>query len=256
MRWSWLIFLFVFLSSISIARGQSVVSGLSVECFPEYKCGSWSECSDGLRSRTCEDMKCNRRNIIERDFCSWELNDCIPKLECGRWSECQYTEQINNVFQGEIKFGGYKTRACNDSNKCIKDTFIEEENCDESFELEINRRIECDEEFIVAIDKLSGREVAKISVDSWERKNLNVLFTQDKNPYCLSCYNGIKDEDEEGIDCGIDCKECKVEKKFPITALIISFWIVSALFSYLSIKELSNKKNRKKRRGFSRSKIK
>jgi len=73
------------------------------DCFPEYECGEWEECESGLQSRVCEDVKCGRREIVERSFC--EKLGCKPKIECDDWSQCFYTEKNRRSHQrqGELR---------------------------------------------------------------------------------------------------------------------------------------------------------
>ncbi|MBI2452279.1 hypothetical protein HYV50_04365 [Candidatus Pacearchaeota archaeon] len=206
------------------------------ECFPDYECGEWGACIDGLQTRTCIDKRCNQRNLLERRFC--DTIACTPKIECREWSECTYTQKVNDFLRGEIKFGGYRNRLCIDKNKCVE-SFSEEGTCEESFPLELTKRIECGQEFLIATDTVQKRQVAKINLDSWKSKRLDLLFTigSGRTLHCPSCYNVFKDDDETRVDCGGPCKPCKEEKYFPIIPITIISWFLAAIFTFLSIKE-------------------
>ncbi len=233
--------IFFFIFSLRVSAADNSTMG---ECFPEYHCGEWAECIEGLRSRVCEDLKCGRRDIIERKFCD-ELT-CKPEIKCTEWSECVYTDKTEDIFGGKIRFGGYRSRACRDLTGCV-DNFNEESTCEETFDLELKEISQCNQTYMVAIDPLSGREIAKISLTAWENKRLDLIFTEGKSPYCPSCYNGIKDEEEEDIDCGGTCKECRVEKEIPLKAFIFGFWTLSLAFLALTLREIifSRRENKK-----------
>lgn len=61
---------------------------------------------------------------------------------------------------------------------------------------------------------------------------LGISFTQAKVKYCPACYDGINDENEDGIDCGGDCTPCKPESKpilpVPIPIANLTLWALAA----------------------------
>jgi len=211
-------------------------------CFPEYKCSDWSDCDDrGFQTRNCEDKECGRRDIVERSFC--DKPGCKPSIECGDWGQCFYTEKTDDLIEGKISFGGYMIRPCWDANGCV-DGFTQERACSDVSELKLSPKMECGVEFLEVSDLASGKEIAKISIDSWKLDKLDISFVQGSPPYCPSCYNTIQDEDEEGVDCGGDCQTCRKDSKSLLTLGIILLWSLSALFSFFSVREafLINKK--------------
>jgi len=214
---------------------QSIISGSATKCFPDYTCETWGGCIEGLQSRICSDDRCGRRDIIERRFC--DKPGCSPQIECLEWSECIYTEKIENLIQGKVGFGGYHNRICRDVKNCV-DSFIEERPCEEFFPLELDTVVECNEEFLVALDPTSKRRLAKISLDSWSENKLDITFTQGEKQYCSECYNGFIDGNEINIDCGGSCQECKKNRTFPTNIAKYAFWIFSALFSLLFVREI------------------
>ncbi len=220
-------------SSVNNTDAASLVN--SAECFSEYKCEDWGECIEGLRSRTCEDTKCDRRAIIERKFCD-ELT-CKPQVKCTSWSDCVYTDKTEDIFGGKIRFGGYRSRVCRDATGCI-DSFTEEGSCEEFYDLELREVKECGISYMAAIDPLSRKEIAKINLDSWKNKRLDLAFTSGNTAYCPTCYNGVKDVNETDIDCGGDCRPCKAEQNLPLGLLIYGFWFLSSVFSILILREV------------------
>ena len=223
-------------SVVNVGNYNDSVSSINgAECFSEYKCEDWGECIEGLRSRVCEDIKCNRRAIIERKFCD-ELT-CKPQVKCSGWSDCVYTDKTEDILGGKIKFGGYRNRVCRDATGCI-DSFTEEGSCEESYDLELREVEECGQSYMAAIDPLSRKEIAKINLESWKNKRLDLIFTSGNAAYCPTCYNGIKDMNETDIDCGGDCKACTHENNLPLGLLIYGFWFLSLVFSILIAREI------------------
>ncbi|MFH1425287.1 MAG: hypothetical protein ABIG28_00970 [archaeon] len=226
--------LFLVVLSPSIQAGDNPFFS-PPKCFPEYLCADWGECVNGLQSRICIDKKCDRRDITERKFC--DTPGCKPKIGCLDWSECIYVDKITDLITGSIGFGGYKNRICRDTNGCVE-SFTEEKPCEEFYPLQLEKTEQCGKNFLVAIDPISEREVAKINLDSWSSKKLDITITQGDTKYCPDCYNSVKDENEESIDCGGECKPCAEKRTLPAKLPIIAFWMFSALFSLLFIREL------------------
>jgi len=133
---------------------------------------------------------------------------CTPQIVCGEWSQCSYTGKTEDVINGRIDFTGIRERSCKDVNNCIEG-FVEETTCKESFQLEFTKITECDEEYLLARNPITKSIIAKINLDSWDERNLDIIFTQSQTRYCSSCYNGLEDNNEEGLDCGGDCKPCQ-----------------------------------------------
>jgi hypothetical protein len=205
------------------------------ECSPSYECAPWGECSDGLRSRTCIDVECNRRDIVERTFCQ-DL-ECTPQIACDSWGPCTYTEKTDSLIQGKVSFGGYRSRVCRDSNKCIP-SFIQEGSCEDSYQLKLSPIEECSEHLLAVIDPTSDRKIAKINLDSWKQNRLEIAFVQGNKIYCPSCFNAVKDDNEDGVDCGGSCKPCKVEHRALSYLAVLMLWSGSIVFSFLSFREV------------------
>ena len=209
-----------------------LISNIKAECFPDYSCEEWGECDEGLRSRICKDMKCGKRDLVERKFC---IEDCEPRINCKEWGSCIYTDKIEDLIQGEIKFGGYRERLCEDVNGCVE-SFWEEGLCEESYKLDIKKIKKCGSEFLVVSDLASEKQVAKINLEQLKKRKLDLTFVLAESQYCPPCYNGKLDENEEKIDCGIDCKPCKEQHFFPWYKLFsMILWIISIFFIFLCI---------------------
>lgn len=235
-------FVIVFLAAASSAylvETNVLSGGASGGCFPDYKCGEWDSCSEGLQNRTCVDVKCDNEPIIERKFCK---EGCVPEISCGQWGACVYTEKTEDVLMGNIRFAGYKQRDCFDANECVE-AFSEEENCEQDFPLEIKSIEECGKKYLAGIDPLSKRPIVKMDLDSLKADRLDIVFSQGEVKYCPACFNGKKDSNEEGIDCGGVCKKCKEEKSSFFIPVMVGSWLIFVIFAVLVGWELKHAPN-------------
>ncbi len=201
------------------------------DCTPSYACSDWGKCTEGFQSRTCSDSKCRMKDITERQLCD-KNKGCSPQIKCAPWSECIYTDKTDNVLKGEIKFGGYKTRTCSDATGCLE-SFIEENSCADSHTFETEKINECGSNFLLIKEDASGKTIGKINIDSWKEKKLDISFA-DNSEYCSACFNAVKDNGEENIDCGGKCKKCREEKEDSSTTILLSSWVLFGVFSFLA----------------------
>lgn len=238
-----IVIFFVFFTNFSLASNNNFKIYYEPDCTSEYECAKWSECVDGLSGRICVDKKCSRRDIIERKICNVEIG-CRPNIECGDWSQCVYTEKAELIFLGKISFGGYKERVCRDTNSCVE-SFVEEEPCKEEFPLELKKIYACGKEYLSALDIFSGREIARIDLESLESKKLNIIFIESEKVYCESCRNGLKDENEGEVDCGGVCMPCKAKSKISDKIINLSLWALAVFFSFFMVYELATRKKHK-----------
>jgi len=103
-------------------------------------------------------------------------------------------------------------------------------------------------DLLLAISLQLGPNAKKITI-----KGVNTSL-QDLE-YCPWCYNGKKDYDETGVDCGGNCKPCAglevplvVEKPFPTTAVYIATIVaLVVVIVSLIVKLLKSKKQREKK---------
>jgi len=78
--------------------------GPSHHCYENWSCTDWTECSNGLQTRTCTDLAgcgttSNRPALVQS--CT---RTCTPSWSCGEWSACAE---------------GSQTQDCTDSNRCF-----------------------------------------------------------------------------------------------------------------------------------------
>jgi hypothetical protein len=150
--------------------------------------------------------------------------DCGSKYLCGDWSECQGKYDINNLLTGS-SISGEVTRTCEDVNKCSQG-FIESMKCNIKANVSIRTAEWCDEEYIELVDSTSGDIVSRLKKTGNLFQSYTISINLDGTAYCAYCYDGIKDYDEEGIDCGGSCSNsCEEEKPFKIKRSIWDYLI-------------------------------
>ena len=206
----------------------------SYMCFPEYECGEWSECNatTDIQQRVCKDIKCGTEDILERRFCS-QKQDCTPDLKCGEWSECYYEKEIGDIIKREVSFEGYMERECVDLNGCIE-TQVERKSCSLSVPVEVKKREWCNQEYIEIFDAKTKKLVSRIKetkLPFGDMRRVDISFVTSEAPkYCSYCYDGIKNYDETGVDCGgKSCPPCIETEEF----FDWLYWTVRVLWAVL-----------------------
>lgn len=232
-------------SALLVSLLMLLVLPSALACTPEYVCPEWGMCSEGLQTRTCLDTECGLPPNIERRLCSTDDSTCKVQLSCTEWSQCSYTDKTEDIILSNIRFAGYEERACADLNGCA-DNFVEQRECADTFKVKFVKIEQCGKPFLVALDENSQREVSEIDLNAWKQQRLDIAFIQSNFSYCPTCYNGMQDGTEEGIDCGGDCKQCIDEQgQTEQMVLVASSWFISvAIFSSFIFATFFNKKAR------------
>ena len=84
----------------------------------------------------------------------------------------------------------------------------------------------CGVETLVALNAENKLPVTQVNLESWEAKRLEVSFVQGSDIQCSSCFNGIIDGNETGVDCGGDCRKCMTEFGIPKRFLVWPWWLL------------------------------
>jgi hypothetical protein len=139
--------------------------------------------------------------------------ECIPQWQCGKWSSCR---PENRTYL-----------ECRDYMACDHNHYLEtlSKNCTYVSPIFIcQENWECEEWSTCINDTHTRTCLDKNSCGTNSSKP-----TQSENCTVIpTCFNGIKDPEETGIDCGGPCGSCKsIEqptpvKKFPSTSIIIA----------------------------------
>ena len=218
-------------------------------CVPEYNCTPWTDCVQDISTRKCVDLhECNN-NIdrpIEAVVCesllnvSLSPNDCIPNIQCDGWEECKYSDETGAVLRGAVRFYGLKKRYCRDLNACVQN-YLDITPCESFVSLRFVSEAQlspgeesCEKDLLTLYLKDKDVPVSSIDLDSWEKGKLDTKFIQSHVNYCSYCFDAVKNFNEEGIDCGGNCKQCVPEKEEPIGLILIillaSIIVLSVIF--------------------------
>jgi hypothetical protein len=214
-------------------------------CVPNWQCTDFGNCtSQGVKTRECTDANnCNTEAGKPDESVACEYGRlCVPRIYCTNWGECVYVDKVSDILGGGISYTGYQERVCYDKNLCAEN-YTEYQNCTSGVEIEIIRETICGEEVLTAINKNTRTPVTTLNLETLGPEKADVSFIQSSARYCPSCYNGIKDANEERVDCGGDCKPCKPESRIPWWLIAWLLWVLSAimLVPILKIKEEDDK---------------
>ena len=178
-------------------------------CEENWEC-SWSDCSSGFAIPTCKDLnKCGTSYMIPQKLNCNKKDGCTPDVSCDEWSNCEVDYSFIDLIQDSINdIRGVESRVCKDSNGCVE-TNIESRSCSVNVDVYTKRFIKCGTEFVGVYNKLNDELISRISGGTEDNPILNIYLDDNvESPYCDYCFDGVKDGDEEGIDCGGSCEGC------------------------------------------------
>jgi hypothetical protein len=182
-------------------------------CTEEWEC-EWSECSGGVTVPQCRDLNgCGTSySIPEKLECGNKR--CVPDIECGAWSSCEVNYNFMDLVGGAISnMKGTKSRICVDDNSCV-DSREEVKSCSVNVDIYTRRFSKCGQDFIGVYDKLDNSLIARIEEGSVDNPHLNIhLDDGEESLFCDYCFDGTKNGDEVGVDCGGSCEKCSEKYK-------------------------------------------
>lgn len=227
------------------------------DCSSDFRCDSWSDCRSGISYRNCIDINGCSNEVKESKECFSE--SCKSNVRCSEWGSCSYNSRTEDIINGLISRFGKQQRFCSDLNGCVS-SYVEQKDCNLSVEIVLVREKDpCnDANFIIkAFEKGTNEPVLDINIQKWtDSGRLDINFIQNSTKYCNSCYNGIFDDSEEGLDCGGVCKPCKAKgSSFGISSFIsinIIIGVISVLiiiFIFILVSIFSEKDPLKELRG-------
>lgn len=134
---------------------------------------------------------------------------CIPNWKCGEWSKCEIVYNLEDLIEEKILLEGKKQRACEDLDKCSYNK-IEEEKCDTKAPVSVKKVIKCFKEYIEVRNE-EGVLVSRVEITNGNSsQKLNIQLLLGDVEYCSYCYDGVRNYDEDEIDCVYKGESCPV----------------------------------------------
>jgi len=191
------------------------------DCYENWEC-QYSFCQEDYYEYpiNCVDLKhCGTTYGMPKPIRCF----CVPKFVCGEWGKCGVDYNLKDLIEGNVILKGKQERLCRDMNLCVEAVTTEYQECSVEVPVEIRVAKWCNEDYIEIYEKETRKLVSRIKESiNLTRLDLSFIPTSIEG-YCDYCFNGMKDYDEEGVDCGGSCTACLGEYKdnFPIIKAII-----------------------------------
>lgn len=136
---------------------------------------------------------------------------CKPYFFCGKWGECQTDYNLYSLIKEE-PVSEFQYRYCKDYSECMTD-FIDSRECELNFSIKTKRAVLGDKKYLEVYNK-DDILISRIQLINETNKELNIQILLDKTRYYPYCYDGVKNYDEDEIDCqysGKSCSRCSSE---------------------------------------------
>jgi hypothetical protein len=216
----------------------------SYDCEESWSC-DWTECDN-------EDLQ-YPMNCVDKNNCGTKDNypsmkscgSCSSDFRCGEWGECKADYSVNDILQDASKVNGIKERECIDANDCSS-PLIQKERCSLKVPVDAKISSECNGTLIGLYNKINEDLISKVKIQDVQNiSKINVRFSLiNFTQYCDYCYNGIKDYDEEKIDCGgAHCPLC-LDRQIQTSKISIRWWLIILILLLVIILYIELKKNR------------
>jgi len=235
------------------------------ECEEDWKC-SWTVCVEGDKisypydcfdRNTCETEKdkpgslpCGKQPV--------EYPECSGLWDCTNWGECGADYSIDEILQGKVEFEGHKSRVCVDKLAECSWNITEFSKCDLGVPIDVKKVKWCEEEYVEIYERATNKLVSRVKqtqVEKFEELNrVDISLTPTEfTGYCDYCFNGIKDYDETGVDCGgPSCPACVARVTFFdwLLWLVITLWLLLLLLLLLILYKRRKEKEKLEKKKF------
>ncbi|MGK0209327.1 MAG: hypothetical protein ACI83O_000600 [Patescibacteria group bacterium] len=182
----------------------SEVRVCSNSCIPDWQC-EWSECNGGASFSTCTDLSaCGIASDIPSSIAC--ADTCDPVFTCEPWSACNADYDFLTLSHGSFALTGEQSRYCHDDNSCTDSTF-ETRDCSLAVDVYTENFNACGTSYIGVYNSIDNSLLAKID-QTTDVDVMNLDLSASPISYCDYCSDGIKNFDEERIDCGGSCASC------------------------------------------------
>ena len=136
---------------------------------------------------------------------------CKPNFVCSDWGSCQPVYGLESVITEEL-VSGFQYRYCKDYSQCLSD-FIDSKPCKTKIPITMKEIEIGDKDYMEIYDK--DILVSRLSFSEEEKGKLDIQMVLDETAYSPYCYDGIKNFDEDEVDCVYEengnCPVCEQE---------------------------------------------
>lgn len=182
-------------------------------CTERWEC-EWSDCKGGFTVPDCRDLNgCGTSYNIPKKLECGERR-CMPDVKCSAWTSCEVNYNFMDLVGGAISdLKGTKSRICVDDNSCV-DSTEEVRACSVNVDIYTRRFSKCGQNFIGIYNRLDNDLIARIEEGDVNNPHLNIYLDDgEESLYCDYCFDGVKNGDEAGVDCGGSCEKCSEKFK-------------------------------------------
>lgn len=216
-------------------------------------CNEWSDWNE----YPCEEgEECLEGECLDEDkIC--EIFGCCPEWECTEWEGCKADYNLQDLLEEKKIIEGIQKRYCKDITGCRPDKSFRR-SCELNIPIKAKIVEWCFEEYVEISEIESGELVSRMkrsSIEGFQGLNkidISFILTDFKG-YCGYCFDGVKNYDETGVDCGgPSCPICLPKIKFFdwLFWLIIFLWILLLLLLLLLLFR-EDEEEKKKKKSFS-----
>ncbi|RMD46050.1 hypothetical protein D6829_00575 [Candidatus Pacearchaeota archaeon] len=197
------------LNKCAIPTGApAMVRKCQQSCVEDWVC-EWSDCIGGYTTPKCYDKNnCGTKNKLPTKLkCESAESSCVPNVVCDEWSSCELNYNFVDLIGDSIaEPKGIQSRVCRDLNGCAEPR-KETRECALSVDVYTKEFRKCGIDYLGVYNKLTDELLAKIELGPTTDPYVNIDIGPDAE-FCDYCYDGVKDGDETGIDCGGSCMSC------------------------------------------------
>ena len=135
---------------------------------------------------------------------------CEPNFVCSDWGECQAVYDVDSLITDDL-VSGFQYRYCKDYSKCISD-FVDSKSCKTKISITM-KKIQLGNKEYTEVYNEQNVLVSRLALINETKEKLDVQILVDESTYSPYCYDGVKNFDEDGIDCVFNkdgnCPSCE-----------------------------------------------
>jgi len=132
---------------------------------------------------------------------------------------CEKCESVYNLDDIIDETFGHGEQVCEDRNTGEVKKF----RCRTKKPIITKLSTKCSKDYVEVYDAENQDLISRLELVKEDPKKLNIQIVFDEGEYCTSCYDNVKNNDEEGVDCGGSCGSCEaVLRTVPLFAEEVS----------------------------------